>query len=563
MKIKIIPSFFVFIAIFICFSCKTEKDIQQNIYPTYGGRLFIAIKNDVDFFNPLYSNDINSGLINDLIFGALTYSDFNVDSGKLVYYPNLAYKWLIDKDGKSITYYLKTGLKWSDGEKFSSKDVYFSYFLYTHPDVMSVRQDVERFFIHNKDGELIPTKSFQIVNDSIITFNFQFKVDDPLFVTGLPIIPEHIFSKVPIKQIFNSELNFKPIGIGPFVLENYERQQQIVLRRNDSSFYDKIPFIEKLIYKVIPDYNSRINQLKNGEIDLIMEVRPEDAEVLKNNFPEIKIETIKGRDYDYIGWNNINQIVYKKSKGKIIKPHPLFGDKEIRYALTLAINRKEILEGYFGEFATLAETPISPIFKSYINYNLKPIPFNPEEAKKILEKKGWKDTNGDGIIDKNGQPFKFKLNIATGKPHREFAATIVKRDLKKIGIEVEIEVLETSVFFSKMFERELDAWIAGWTIPLDLDLEAFWGSNLEKNFFNVCSYQNPEIDKIFLDLKNVKSEKEKIELIQSFQKIIQEDQPVTFLYWIDNIIAYNRKLKNVKFNPIAYTNRIWEWFVSK
>ncbi len=147
-------------------------------------------------------------------------------------------------------------------KEFLSKECLLFLLLYTHPDVMSVRQDVERFFIHNKDGKLNPSKSFQIINDSIITFNFQYKVDDPLFITGLPIIPEHIFSKIPIKQIFNSELNFKPIGIGPYVLENYQRQQQIVLRRNDPSFYDKIPFIEKLIYKVIPDYNSRINQLK-------------------------------------------------------------------------------------------------------------------------------------------------------------------------------------------------------------------------------------------------------------------------------------------------------------
>ncbi len=240
------------------------------------------------------------------------------------------------------------------------------------------------------------------------------------------------------------------------------------------------------------------------------DVRPDDAEILKQNYHQIKIEAIKGRDYDYIGWNNIDSREYKKSNGKIIKPHPLFGDKEIRKALTQAINRKEILEGYFGEFATLTETPISPIFKSFINKKLKSIPYNPEEAKKIFEKKGWKDSDGDGIIDKNGRPFKFKLSIATGKPHREFAATIVKRDLNKIGIDVEIESMETSLFFSKMYERELDAWIAGWTIPLDLDIESFWGSDLNKNFFNVCGFQNTEVDRIFYEIKTTQSENERL-----------------------------------------------------
>lgn len=558
---KIFIFLFTVLIVYSSFTCKVKDEPESIINPKSGGELFIAIKNDVDFFNPLYSNDINSGLINDLIFSALTYSEFNVDSGRLVYYPNLARDWRISDDKKSITYYLKTNLKWSDGEKFTARDVYYSYLLYTHPEVMSVRYDVERFFIHDKNQKILPSKSFQIKNDSIITFNFSFPVDDPLFVTGLPILPEHIFKKIPFNKIFKSDVNSNPIGIGLFKLENYSRQHQIVLVRNDSSNYDKIPFIEKLIFKVIPEYNSRINQLKNGEVDLLTDIRPEDVEILKRNYKQIIIERIEGRDYDYIGWNNIDHITLKRSDGKTIRPHPLFGEKEIRLALTLAINRKEILEGYFGEFAKLAEAPISPIFKKYFNEQLKHIPYDPKEAKKLFEKHGWRDTNGDGIIDKNGIPFKFKLTIATGKPQREFAATIVKRDLKKIGIYVEIETLETSLFFSKLFERNLDAWIAGWTIPLDLDLEPFWGSDLTKNFFNVAGYQNPEIDIIFSSLKEVKSENERIELIYRFQEIIQNDQPVTFLYWIDNIIAYNKKLKNVKLNPIAYTNRIWEWFI--
>lgn len=559
---KLFILFFLFlIANLNFFSCKEKADFSYS--KISDGELFIAIKNDVDFFNPLYSSDVVSGLINDLIFSALTYSEFNSDSGKLIYFPNLARQWEISKDNKSITYFLKTNLRWSDGTRFSAKDVQYSYLLYTHPEVMSVRQDIEKFFIHNNNGYVDYKKSFVVLNDSTIIFNFSSPVEDPLFVTGLPIIPEHIFKQIPLKDIFNHEINFKPVGIGPFKLENYLRQQQIVLVKNDSAYFDKIPHIKKLIFKVITDYNSRINQLKNGEIDLITDVHPTDAEILKKEFPLIKVEKIMGRDYDYIGWNNIDIETYKNTNGKIIKPHPLFGNKEVRLALTKAINRKDILEGYFGEFAQLAESPISPIFKGFFNESLKPIQYNPEEAKKLLAQNGWRDTDGDKILDKGGIPFKFKLTIASGKPHREFAATIIKRDLAKIGIDVEIEMLETSLFFSNLFEKKLDAWIAGWTIPLDLDLEAFWGSDLKKNFFNVCSYQNADVDRIFNDLRKTKSLEEKKKLLHRFQDILQKDQPVTFLCWIDNIIAYNRKLKNTKFNPIAYTNRIWEWYIEK
>lgn len=562
MSYKTIFLFLIFTLSTFFTSCDTKSDkgtfdVPENNFVIFG------IRNDVDFFNPIYSNDITSGLINDLIFSGLTYAEFDSDSGKLIYYPNLAHSWNISSDKKSITYYLKTNLRWSDGKPFTSKDVKYSFYLYTNPEVMSVRQDIERFFIHKNDGNLDYDKSFVILSDSVFQFNFNNPVDDPLFITGLPILPEHVFSQIPSGKLINHEINFKPIGIGPFIIESHSRQHQFILRQNNKEFYDKIPQIQKLVFKVIPDYNSRINQLKNGEIDFLTDIRPEDAVSLKSQSDNIEIRSIIGRDYDYIGWNNIDIQKFYESNHSIIKPHPLFGNKEVRRALTLAINRKEILDGYFGRYASLAESPISPIFREFINTSLKIIPYNPDEAKRILEKNGWQDRDGDGIIDKNGIPFKFKLSISAGKPHREFAATMIKNYLKKIGIEAEIEILENTLFFSKMFERKLDAWIAGWTIPLDLDLEPFWGSNLEQNFFNVTGYQNKTIDKLFSELKRNITNEEKKRIIDKIQEILQEDQPVTFLYWIDNIIGYNKKIKNVKLNPIAYTNRIWEWYIEK
>lgn len=543
-------------------SCQNQKSPEFKDKKSLDNKIQIAIPNDIDFFNPLYSNDVYSGIINDLIFSSLTYSEFDTDSGKLIYYPNLAKKWDIKNDHKSILFILKMNLRWNDGTPFTSEDVKYSYILYTHPDVMSVRQDFERYFIHNSDGMIDFNKSFVVLNDSMIQFNFNESVEDPLFITGLPILPKHIFKNIPLNKIFYSEINFKPIGIGPFKLESYTRQQQIVLSKNDSTNFDHIPLIDKVIFKVVPDYSSRINQLKNGEVDIVPSIRPDDAELLAKRFENITISSISGRDYDYIGWNNIDGETFSKTKGKVIKPHPIFGYKKIRTALTLAINRHEIMEGYFNNFAILAETQISPIFKNFINNELGHFPFNPDSAKKILIEEGWIDHDGDNIIDKNGIPFKIKLSIASGKPHREFAASIVKNYLEKIGISVQIVVLETAVFFQNLFERKLDAWIAGWTIPLYLDLQAFWGSNLKVNIFNVSGYQNSEIDKIFLELKHAKSFNERRELINKFQKIIYQDQPVTFLYWIDNIIGYNRRINNIQLNPVAFTNRIWEWYLS-
>lgn len=539
---------------------KTSPENQSQFTPQFGGSVIVAIPNDVDNFNPLFSQDIIAGLINDLIFGGLNFSEFDLTEGKLVYHPNLAKSWEVGRDQKSILYHLKTNLKWSDGKRFNAEDVKYSFYLYTNPKVGSVRQDIGLYFIQQAKGEIDYDKSFEILNDSTIKINFSKSVDDPLFITGLPILPKHLFEKIEPDKISTHKINRNPIGIGPFKLEKWNEQQQIILVRNDSVNYDKIPYLSKLIFKVLPDYNSRVNQLKSGEIYMMQNLRPEDAREIKNNYPQLKVESISGRDYDYIGWNNIDQKLYEQSGGKIIKPHPLFGSVKVRQALAYALNKKEILEGFFGEYGSLALSPVSPIFKNKFHRNLNSYDYDPQKAVEILSSEGWKDTDGDKILEKNGIPFKFTLSMPSGKPHREFAVTIIKNNLEAIGISANVEIIEPTVFFNNMFEKKYDAWIAGWTIPLDLDFEYFWSSDLQKNFFNTSSYQSKEIDNIFAKLHETIDKDIIRDLFLRFQEILNNDQPVTFLYWVENLVGYNSRIKNVKLNPLAFTNRVWEWF---
>ncbi|MBM4175920.1 MAG: hypothetical protein FJ213_07080 [Ignavibacteria bacterium] len=560
---KLIALYALILSLIILPSCKDAQNPSKEtaMEPQFGGNVTVGISSDVDVLNPLFSQDIISGTINDLIFGALNYSEFDLEKGELVYLPNLANSWEISPDNRSVKYHLNIALRWSDGYKFTADDVQFSYYLYTHPEVGSVRQDMTSYFISEGKTKVEIEKAVKVENDSTVVFNFNQSADDPLFVSGLPILPKHIFEKIKLKDLFVNDVNQNPVGIGPFKFQKWDKQQQIILVRNDSVNYIKIPYLEKLTFKILPDYNNRINQLKSGEIDLAQNLRPEDAQTIKKDFNKLNVEKISGRDYDYIGWNCIDHEQFVNSGNKKITPHKLFGDSKVRQALTYAINRKEMLEGFFGEFGNIAVTPISSIFKTKANTDLLPYEFNPNKAKQLLSESGWKDSNDDKIIDKNGIPFKFKLMIPAGKPQREYAATIIKINLLAVGIEVEIEVVEPSVFFENMFTKKYDAWIAGWTIPLDLDFEGFWSSDLEKNFFNVTSYQNKEVDEIFAKLKLTNDIEATRELLFRFQEILHRDQPTTFLYWVDNLVGYNVRLKNLQLNPLAFTNRAWEWFV--
>ncbi|HSP86519.1 MAG TPA: ABC transporter substrate-binding protein, partial [Ignavibacteriaceae bacterium] len=261
------------------------------------------------------------------------------------------------------------------------------------------------------------------------------------------------------------------------------------------------------------------------------------------------------------GWSNIDFETYN-STGKI-KPHKLFGSTSVRKALTYAINRKEILDEYLLGYGQPGIGPVSPIFKDAVDPDLKSYDYDLGIAKSLLESDGWKDSDKNGILDKGKVEFKLKLYIPSGNPRRNYAATVIKNNLKQVGIDVTIETIELGVLLDKMLEKNMDAWMIGWYVTIPLDLKFLWYSDIEKTPYNFVSYQNKEADKILDEISNETNQEKLNELYKKFQKIIYEDQPVTFLYWVDNIVAYNSRIKNININPLGAIHHCWEWTVKE
>jgi peptide/nickel transport system substrate-binding protein len=300
--------------------------------------------------------------------------------------------------------------------------------------------------------------------------------------------------------------------------------------------------------------------LKNGEIDLMLDIKADDySALLKNNY--INIVAVKGREYDYAGWNNIDPEIYKKTKQ--IVPNKLFGNNNVRKALTFSINRDEILKQFLNNHGETAFGPVSPIFNDSFNNNLHPMPYSPDSAKKLLEEAGWKDTDMNGTLKKDGREFSFTLCIPGGNPRREFTATVIQNNLQAIGIKVKIEKLEPEVFFQKMFNRELVAWVAGWTVPIPLDLKVFWYSRLEDTPLNIAGYQNNYADDLLEKIEAAQNRDEKNVLYKRLQEVLYKTNPVTFLFWDDKLIAYNKRIQNLIASPLGIFNGCWNWSTVK
>src|SRR5262249_46918403 len=228
-----------------------------------------------------------------------------------------------------------------------------------------------------------------------------------------------------------------------------------------------------------------------------------DATDLLKNSSTVDVMKLGERFYDALNWNNIDETEFAKSKGKHIIPHPLFGSARVRRALTMAINRKEIVDSYLEPYGREAIGPVSPLFRWAYNDSLQPLRFDPKGAAALLAEEGWKDSDGDGILDKRGTKFSFVLKIPSGNQIRATIAAIVQNQLRGLKIDVKIEQVERSVFWGDLAEKKFDACIAGFNVPLQMQLDLMWGSDLEKAPLNLVSFRNRRVDEILAGANRV------------------------------------------------------------
>jgi peptide/nickel transport system substrate-binding protein len=522
-------------------------------------RIIAAIPADCESLNPLFSFSFQEVNITELLYLSLVQHEWNDSTGDVVSNPMVAKNWSWNNDSTSVTVILRDDIKWRDGVNLTAEDVIFSFDVYSDPAVQSRLFGTFNKFYLEKDQHIDLNKSFASDNSYKLIINFKPNSSPGLFDIDLPIIPKHVFSKLDRKNFAQQEKGIDSVTSGPFYLYKWNTGQSIILRTDEKSFLHKPGTVKELIFKVIPDYNSRVTQLKNGEIDFMDNVKPDQAAGLKA-LKNIIITPVKGREYDYAAWNNIDPQSFSVNKSK---PNTLFANANVRTALSYAINREEILSGFLGNNGELAVGPVAPIFKDAFNKNLKPIEFNPDKAKELLTAEGWTDPGNNGIIQKNGKEFSFTLNYSGVNPRREFAATVIKNNLKAVGIDVKTEPLEPGVFLEKMFSHKLDAWLGGWSVPIPLDLKPYWFSDLSTAQLNVAVYKNPAVDELLEKIEKTKYSSDRNILYLKLQEILYRDNPVTFLYWIDNITAYNSRLENIKISPLGSVNHCWNWAVKK
>ena len=562
--VALIASAGIFLLILLIVSCrKTRTSETAGEIPT-GGTVVIALSSDPDMLNPLLGTGSNTGVVLQFLFPDLAEQEFDPADGTLRFIPSLARSWEWKRDGLSLVYHLRTDAFWSDSIPITAEDIKNSYALYANSKVASPRRNYLNTLIKNKDGQVDLDRAIETPDDSTVVFNFEtvYQQDQQLLHTQLNFIPSHHFRMIPPEEVRTSEFNRMPVTAKHFSLAKWVPKQEMILEKNKSWNIPHTAYVDRIVFRVIPEMSTRVVELRTGTVDIVEGLSPEDAAIIEKNDPQVRIETQSYRRFDYVGWSHIDTETYRKSKRKTVRPHFIFGSRKIRTAITMAIRRDELVESWLGKFGQISTGPISPAFLWAYNDSVKPIPYDPAKAKSMLEQEGWKDHDGDGILDKDGKKFEFTITTNSGNPRRAFALQKIQSDLKKIGIVCHSQLVESNVFNSGLKNKEYEAFVTGHNVNMTIDLVPQYGSDLERNTFNAVSYQSRQVDSLLALAASAADVRTAGPVYKTVHRIIYEDQPVTYLYWYDNIVGINNRVHGTHIDILSPYHRYYDWYIS-
>lgn len=509
----------------------------KEVRADYGGNLVEGITGAPGAVNPLLSqlNDADKDLVS-LIFSGLTKLD---GRGEIV--PDLAGKWDISLDGRTYTFHLRPGVVWHDGAPFNADDVIFTIDTLKNPDFPGLREL----------SSLWKTVTATKVDDLTVTMTLKNPYSPFLAYTTLGILPSHILSNSPVKDLKDNPFNTSPIGTGPFKLKEASAEHA-VLDANQAYFLGR-PYLSSIELRFFSDYASALSALERKEIHSVFSRKwlSDDEMSRLNENPNLSVYTSQRTSYSLIFLNLSS---------------PFFQDKNVRQALLLGLDRRKIINDYLGGQGIIANSPLVPGTWAYDDQNTTKYEFDPEKAKALLDAAGWKQAEGSNVRSKDGTEFKFSLLTNDDKSRISVGEEIV-REWRNIGVRAELSSSgPTRLFKDFLIPRKYQAVLYGLDLGNDPDPYAVWHSSQNsENGFNFSGFSNEKADKILEKARQTVAQGARADLYGEFQALFSDEVPSILLYYPTYTYAVDNTVKGVNvgvlLEPSSRFFNIKDWYL--
>lgn len=518
-------------------SAARRQAVPEGGYHTFGGGppggiLVVLADREPDALNPVtYSSNPAFQAVR-LMFRALARRDSTLSH----YAPDLAQSWELRPDSV-VVLHLRHDVRWHDGVPVTSKDVVFT---------------IET----QKDRATASPRQTDVAAVEKVTATDSFTVEVKLSRTGVYTvnsllevvpIPEHLLGDVPHAKMSSAPFNQTPVGNGFYRFGRWDRGQSLVLEAN-TAYPEGRAALDRVILRFVPDINSALTELLSGQGDLMQKIPPDQADRVRAT-EGVKLYQAPRVRPAWIAWNT---------------RRPPLDDKRVRQALLMAIDRPAIARGLFGDIGQPAYSPIPEAVAEH-SPNVRPIPYDPAGAKRLLAEAGWIDHNGDGLVDRGGEPLSIEVDYISTDQSRRDVLVAVQSMLRKIGVTILPRSYESTAWVTRLRDRDFQGSFWGWgwgpgVMGPNAEM-VFHSRSIPPRGTNFASYSNPRVDALVDSTLALPAGPQLQRVWAALEQQLIDDAVYAPIYLDPEQYGVNARYANVKFRGIEWWEDVPYWYI--
>jgi peptide/nickel transport system substrate-binding protein len=499
--------------------------------PTPGGTGIVAVTSDFQAFNPVVASAlVTLEVINFMLFTPLLQYGEGLDPT-----PWLAESW--DLDQRGVTFRLRDDVRWHDGQPVTAEDVRFTFDLAKNPETASLIGS----------AYLTMVESATVVDPRTIRFEFTAPHSRPLESFNWAPLPRHLLEGVSPAAMAQAPFNRSPVGSGPFRFVRWDAGQQVVLEANPD-FSPELggrPHLDRIVFRVASEATTRLTELLTGAIDVNYTVAPDEAAQVEGQ-RGVELIGYPGREFLYVGMNN---------------ERAPFDDARVRMAVSQAIDRQTLLDAVLHGYGEPAAGPIPGW--SPLDPGAAPVPHDPEAARRLLAEAGWQDSDGDGILDRAGQPLSFTIMVSEDRTRQDLA-TVIQQQLRAVGIDMRLQVMEFQTLLAAHRGRDYQAVLSSWILDtFRIDPTTLFSCEQAQTpeSANRAGYCNPEADRLMVAGLRETDDARARQIWQEFTQVLQRDQPIAFLVWTEMLAGRAPRIQGVEMDARGKLVAAQRWWI--
>jgi ABC-type dipeptide transport system, periplasmic component len=453
----------------------------------------------------------------------------------------LADRWRWTGDSLELAFHINPMAKWHDGRDVTARDVQFTFALNKNPALGG-----------RLGTELANIDSVTVTDSLTAVFWFHQRLPTQFLdaAAQMLILPAHQLEKIPVSAL--RERLPPPIGTGRFRLRNWDKSASVEIVADTTNFRGRAK-LDRVIWSISPDYTAAVTKVFAGDADVFDGLRPEDLSKSARH-PSVRPILLPGMDYAFLRFN-------LRDPANKSRPHPLFGNRDLRRAITMSLNRATLVRSLLDTFALV---PVGPTVRAYAVTDPRgtQLPFDSVRASRLLDSLGWLRRGADGTRAKNGKPLSFSIIIPTHSRNRMKMGPLMQEQLRRMGVRVQLELLEKSTENDRESRGVFDAALGGWTMGSSPDgIKGAWTTQgIGSHGVNYGSYSNPVFDALLDSALKADPAVAREKFTRAFA-VINDDAPAVWLYEPRKIVGVNKRIRTTKMRPDAWWFDLAEWYI--